>query len=76
MPSDFIQSCITQPTRIASRTKPSIDNMFINTVTKSLNAGDIIEKIYDHLPNFLIIFLILRKKDLKTKNTKKGYEEF
>ena len=56
MYSNFFQPCITEPTRIAGRNKLSlIDNIFINTCTKSLNAGNIIDKISDHLPNFLII---------------------
>ena len=56
MYSHFLQPCITEPTRIVGRNKPSlIDNIFINTYTKSLNAGNIIDKISDHLPKFLII---------------------
>ena len=52
----FFQPNFTEPTRIVGRNKPSlIDNIFINTCTKSLNAGNIIDKISDHLPNFLII---------------------
>ena len=42
--------------QIVDRNKPSlIDNIFINTCTKSLIAWNIIDKISDHLPNFLII---------------------
>ena len=38
------------------RNKSSLtDNISINTCTKSLNTGNIIEKISDHLSNFLII---------------------
>ena len=34
-----IQPCITEPTRIVGRNKTSlIDNIFINTVNKNLNA--------------------------------------
>ena len=54
--SHFFQPCITEPTRIVGRNKPFlIDNIFINTCTRSLNAGNIIDKISDYLPNFLII---------------------
>ena len=50
MYSNFFQPCITEPTRIVGRNKPSlIDNIFINTRTKSQNAGNIIDKISDHL---------------------------
>ena len=42
MYSHFFQPCITEPTRIVGRNKPSlIDNIFINACTKSLNAGNI-----------------------------------
>ena len=56
MYSYFFQPCITEPTRILGRNKPSlIDNIFINTCTKNRNAGNIIDNISDHLQNFLII---------------------
>ena len=56
MYSHLFQPCITEPIRIVDRNKPSlIDNIFINTCTKSLIAWNFIDKISDHLPNFLII---------------------
>ena len=65
--SHVIQPHITEPTRIVGRNKTSlIDNILINTVTKSLNARGIIEKISDHLPNFLII-QNLKEERLKQK---------
>ena len=67
MYSHFFQPCIIEPTRIVGRNKPSlIDNIFINTCSKSLNAGSIIDKISDHLPNFLII-QNLKEERLKRK---------
>ena len=57
MYSHFLQPCITEPTIIVGRNKASlIDNVFINACSKRLNAGNIIDKISDHLPNFLIIY--------------------
>ena len=68
MYSHFFQPCITEHTKIAGRNKPSlIDNIFINTCTKSLNAGNSIDKISDHLPNFLIIQNL---KEERLKNEK------
>ena len=65
----FFQSCITEPTRIVGRNKPSlIDNILINTCTKSLNAGNISDKISDHLSNFLII------QNLKEERLKRNLE--
>ena len=66
MYSHFFQPCITEPTRIVVRNKPLIDYIFINTCAKSLNAGNIIGKISDHLPNFLIIHN-LKEERLKQK---------
>ena len=67
MYSHFFEPCITEPTRIVGRNKPSlIDNIFINACTKSLNAGNITDKISDHLSNFLII-QNLKEEKIKRK---------
>ena len=67
MYSHFFQPCITEPTRIIGRYKPSlIDNIFINACTKRLNAGNITDKISNHLLNFLII-QNLKEERLKRK---------
>ena len=56
MYSNFFQPCITEPTRIVSKNKLSlIDNIFIHNYSKQLYAGNLVDKILDHLPNFLII---------------------
>ena len=58
------------------RNKPSlIDNILINTCTKSLNTGNIIDKISDHLPNFLII-QNLKEERLKQKIQIKDMKNF
>ena len=58
------------------RNKPFlIDNILINTCTKSLNAGNIIDKISDHLPNFLII-QNLKEERLKQKIQIKDMKNF
>ena len=56
--------------RITTKQKlPSlIDNILINTCTKSLNAGNISDKISDHLSNFLII------QNLKEERLKRNLE--
>ena len=60
------------PTRIVGRNKPSlIDNIFISKCIKNLNAGSIIGKISDHLPNFLIVQNI-KEERLKRKIQIKG----
>ena len=41
MYSHFFQTCITEPTTIVGENKPSlIDNIFINTCTKSLKCWE------------------------------------
>ena len=52
----FFHPCITEPTSIVARNKPSlIDNIFINSCNRTLHAGNLFDKISDHLSNFLLI---------------------
>ena len=67
--STFLQPCITEPTRIIQGNRPSlVDNIFTNIFNKELYSGNILDKITDHLPNFLIIKNI--KNYYKIKNIK------
>ena len=55
MYENLCQPCITKPTRIVKNQKPTlIDNIFVNTIESPI-CGNLIEKISDHLPNFIII---------------------
>ena len=58
------QPCITEPTRITNANKPSlVDNIFINTFEDPI-SGNILEHIsYDHLPNFVVLNHVNRKKN-------------
>ena len=43
MYSNFLQPCILEPTRIVANNRPSlIDNIFINTIDKKIDSGNII----------------------------------
>ena len=54
--SNFLQPCITEPTRIVKYNRPSlVDNIFVNIYDKKIQGGNIIDKIPDHLPHFAII---------------------
>ena len=54
--SHFLQTCITEPTRMIAGQRPSIvDNIFTNIFEKSLTSGNLDDKITDHLLNFLFI---------------------
>ena len=69
MTPPFLQPCITEPTRIIQGNRPSlVDNIFTNIFNKELYSGNILDKITDHLPNFLIIKNI--KNYYKIKNIK------
>ena len=66
MYSNFLQTSITQPTRALGKSMPTfIDNIFVNTYDKKLFAGNFLDKVSDHLPNFLII------NDIKNSLTKR-----
>ena len=55
MIGNFFQPCILEPTRIVSNAEPSlINNIFINSLEKIVTSGNLIEKISDHMPNFII----------------------
>ena len=60
--SNFFQPCITEPTRVVDRDRPSlIDNIFSNVIDKKIVSGNILSKISDHMPNFLIILDFVHK---------------
>ena len=65
MLSNFYQPHILQPTRFADHYKPSlIDKIFINSIEFGTISENLISKISDHMPNFLI----LDKIDSRTSN--------
>ena len=54
--SSFLQPCITKPTRIVGYNRPFlVDNIFVNIYDKTIFSGNLLDKITDHLPNFIII---------------------
>ena len=52
-----------------------IDNIFSNCVDCNITCGNLIEKISDHLPNFLII-PNYKNSELKNKYYKRDYSQF
>ena len=69
MYSNFLRPCILEPARIAANNRPSIiGNIFINTIDKKIDSGNSINKVSDHMPNFLLVKdIIERKKYQKIK---------
>ena len=72
MYSNFLQPCITEPKRIVSGNRPSlVDNIFINIIDKNLHNGNLLDKLTDHLPNFVIIENTnkkIRKQKIKVRD--------
>ena len=64
--SFFLQLCITKPTQIVSYNRPSlVDNIFVNIYDKTIFGGNLLDKITDHLPNFIIIKNLPLKPQIK-----------
>ena len=83
MYENFFQPCILRPTRVLSYCKPSLgDNIFINNTNQPI-SGNIIDKISDHMPNFLILENVAnrnnksscRKRDMRKFDAKKIEED-
>ena len=53
--SFFLLPYILQPTRITERSATLIDNIFANTYAMNAISGNLVSKISDHLPQFLIV---------------------
>ena len=54
MNSNYLLPYILQPSRVTDRSATSIDNIFANTFNFNALSGDLVTKIYDHFPKFLI----------------------
>ena len=71
MCSNFVQLTILKPARITSYKRRSlIDNISTNLCNKNINNGNLLNKISDHLPNFVIINDDFNKK--KTQSVEIG----
>ena len=53
--SFFLLPYILQPTRITERSATLIDDIFANTYAMNAISGNLVSKISDHLPQFLIV---------------------
>ena len=59
---------IIQPTRVTSNSKNIIDNRFSNIISSNIISGNLIAKISDHLPQFLIAPEIFRNSPSNKSN--------
>ena len=77
MTINWLSPQILGPSRIAGPEKPSlIDNIFINFHDQQCSSGNLIERISEHLPNFLITEQINITKMPKNKIRKRDYINF
>ena len=78
MTEEYLQPTILEPTRYVGNTQPSlIDNIFINNIDKIITSGNIIDKITDHMPNFIIVedFISHRKRRKYKKRNFKNFDK-
>ena len=67
MNSKYLLPYILQPTRVTNRSATLIDNIFANTFNFNALSGNLVTKISDHFPQFLII------EDLKVNYASLNY---
>ena len=74
--SNFLQPRVVYPTRIIDNAQPSLtDNIFSSCIDSDIISGNIIDKISDHMPNFLIL-QEFKKSELRVKYKKRDYSKF
>ena len=52
-----------------------IDNIFIKTIDRKLDSGNIINKVSDHVPNIILVIDIIETKKTSKNNLKKYLKE-
>ena len=76
MMTNHFQPSILEPTRLTLGNKPSlIDNIFVNSIEKEVYSGNLVDKLSDHLPQFIFVKDILHKPTIK-KRVKKDFSNF
>ena len=70
MNSNYLLPYILQPTRVTDQSATLIDNIFANAYNFNVLSGNLITKISDHFPQFMII------EDLKVNYYKYDYSLF
>ena len=56
MYNNSLQPTINKPTRVVKGQKPSLlDNIFTNAIDKDITTGNLVNKISDHMPNFIVM---------------------
>ena len=77
MLSNFCQPLILKTTRFNNRSTPSlIDNIFMNSLDPSTISGNLIDKVSDHLPNFVFFGNQLSKRKYQNNGMYRDYRHF
>ena len=70
MYSNFLLPCIKEATRAIINNRPTlIDNIFVNVIDKEIYSGNLIAKISDHMPNFIVINNFINRKNSRKNIT-------
>ena len=73
---NLCQPCILQPTRVVEMQTPSlIDNIFINTIESPV-SGNLVDRISDHFPNFVIIDSSRKKRKKYSEKYKRNTKQY
>ena len=76
MLSNFLLPQILQPTRITTRSKTLINNIYLSNSFGETMSGNLTTQISDHLPQFLIIKGNPEYQKRGIKLTKRDYQKF
>ena len=56
MNSNFLRPCFLGPIRVVDNNRSNlINSIFINTIDKKIDSGNIIDKVPVHMPNFVLV---------------------
>ena len=78
MYNNNLQPTINKPTRVVKGQTPSLlDNIFTNAIDKDITTGNLIDKISDHMPNFIFMrnMVFDHKKTQKRTRCWKNFDE-
>ena len=68
--SNFFQPHILHPSKIINSSIPSlIDNILLNSIDHETHSGNLVSKIFDHMPNFILC----KCTQLKPKKDNRGF---
>ena len=76
MMANSFQPCILEPTRLIAGNRPTlIDNIFFNSIEKEVYSGNLMNKLSDHLPQFILVKGI-KHKPSKANRKQKDFSSF